>query len=82
MLARMKPVRLCNGCGERLDDVSSAMRRHASDLSRALDKTAAAKLTEERLDALRTDLFAPFNRAQAAWNVYRDHLIEHGVTLP
>ena len=58
------------------------MRRHAADLSRALDMLKADKLTDERLDDLTTMLFASFNQAEAAWNVYRDHLIGHGVAIP
>jgi hypothetical protein len=79
MLAHMKPVRLCHGCEQRLMDLSDAVRRHAADVSRALDTARRANPTEEQLDDFRTALFASFNRTEAAWNVYCDHLREHGV---
>jgi len=47
-----------------------------------MNTARTAKLTEEQRDEFTTILVASFNEAEAAWNVYRDHLIEHGVPLP
>ena len=61
-----------------MQDASAAMRRHAFQMSRALDLIRGGHLTEEEHQEWKTSLSASFNEAQSAWDTYREHLIEQG----
>ena len=38
-----------------------------------------AEHTEEQRQEFAANLVATFNHAQGAWDVYRQHLVEHGI---
>jgi len=65
--------RICPACERRLNETSDAMRRHASRMSRAMEAP------EDRRPEFKAMVTASFLEAQAAWDAYRDHLIEHGL---
>ena len=81
----MQPTRICRACDRRLRSASDAIRRHTSLMARAI-ALSKAEHTEEQRQRFAADLVAMFNDAQAAWDSYRQHLIEHGLfqteTLP
>jgi len=72
---------VCAGCQQRLDTASTAMRRHAAELNSALQSARSGRLTEEIRQSLQMSLSASFSEAQSAWDMYRAHLIEHGIKL-
>jgi phenylacetate-coenzyme A ligase PaaK-like adenylate-forming protein len=78
MLADMEPVRACANCERRLQEASAAIRRHSSLMETGI-KQSRTDHTEEERQAYRARLEATFNDAQAAWDAYREHLIEHGI---
>jgi hypothetical protein len=57
------------------------MRRHASELSRALEASRTSELSEEQLEEFTNLLVTSFKGAQGAWEEYREHLRGHGVPL-
>jgi len=69
---------LCHICDERLTDVSNAIRRHASVTHTAIE-LAKSDATEEQWKVFKDSLAASFHEAHAAWDAYREHLIEHGL---
>jgi hypothetical protein len=73
----MLPNHLCPKCEQSLADATIAMRRHASQMTQAINLLRSGP-TEEQRQQFRSDLVATFNDAQSAWDAYRDHLIEHG----
>jgi hypothetical protein len=73
----MLPTRICQGCDQRLKAASNAMRRHASEMSKAIHMARSVDVTEEQRQDVTTRLVETFNDAQAAWDTYREHLIEH-----
>ena len=77
------PIRICHGCAERLTTASNALRRHASQMQAAIQLTRT-RPTEQQLEDARTNLRESFNQAQAAWDEYSAHLMEHGIlsTMP
>jgi hypothetical protein len=72
-------TQLCPGCTKRLDEASSALRLHASEMNRAFELSRNAGLTEERMQTLKTRLAETFNEAQSEWDAYREHLAQHGI---
>jgi hypothetical protein len=77
----MQSVRICPGCEQRLHNAADAIRHHAALMSRGVSFSRAEHPREE-LHQLKANLEATFNEAQAAWDAYRDHLIEHGILPP
>jgi hypothetical protein len=69
---------LCHVCDERLTEVSNAMRRHASVMHTAIE-LAKSDVSEEQWTGFKDNLAASFLEAHAAWDAYREHLIEHGL---
>jgi len=55
------------------------MRRHTADMAKAVDWARSDNPTEEQRQEFKTRLMASLNDAQSAWDVYREHLIEHGL---
>jgi hypothetical protein len=74
----MPPVLVCYGCEQRLTDVSTAIRRHASQMSRSIQMVRNG-LSEEQEKNLKGPLMTSFNEAESLWESYRRHLIEHGI---
>jgi len=56
-----------------------AVRRHTAAAFRAIE-VARSNPTEEKRRENRAMVAASFQEAQTAWDDYRKHLIEHGVT--
>jgi hypothetical protein len=74
----MLPTIICPGCDELLTEVSNTMRHHATVMRTAIELAKIGPTEEQRKD-ITNSLVASFNDAQAAWDAYRSHLIEHGV---
>jgi len=55
------------------------MRRHATDMSKAIQLVRNGGGSEEQRQELTARLLASFDDAQSAWDTYREHLIEHGL---
>ena len=72
-------IRLCGDCDRKLLDASTTLRRHASEMNRALQLVRAGSVTEDQVQDLRNNVWASLNDAEAAWDTYRQHLIEHGL---
>jgi hypothetical protein len=70
--------RLCSACDQQLTIASNAMRRHASQMSKALHLVQSASAAEVQRQDFRINLVVSFNEAQSAWDAYREHLIDHG----
>ena len=73
-------IRICPECEHRMSDAASAMRRHGSQMDAAV-QFAQTELSEEERKQLGARLTASFNEAQAAWDAYRQHLIQHGFDI-
>jgi len=78
---REAAARICPKCELLTDKATAAMRHHASDLCTNLPLMEENPSEEARL-GLRAKATASFAEAQAAWDAYRDHLIEHGFVPP
>jgi hypothetical protein len=74
----MPPTLICPVCDQRLRSASDAMRRHSSVMARAI-ALSQAEHTEEQRREFTANLVGTFNDAQVAWDVYRQHLVEHGI---
>jgi len=74
-----KLPRICHQCDDRLEQASRAMRSHASVMRTALDLVRRGGWTEEQRQDFTTRLVTSFNNAQSAWDLYREHLMEHGI---
>ena len=70
---------VCHGCDERLTQASYAMRRHANMMRMAIEEAKAESLNDEKRKDYTEELWATLNEAQAAWDAYLSHLIEHGL---
>ncbi len=75
----MNRTTICHGCDERISNAASAMRRHASEMHKAIELAKDESLTDELRKDYKDSLIATFNDAQSAWDAYREHLIEHGL---
>lgn len=75
----MLPISVCPGCERRLTEASQAIRRHATDMSKAIQWVQNGGGSEEQRQAFKARLLASFNDGQSAWDAYREHLIEHGL---
>ena len=76
-------VRACLSCPEcerRTADAAYALRHHASQMADALEWVERG-LSEEGRQELVDKARVSFIEAQAAWEAYREHLIEHGLIL-
>ena len=81
MPADVKFTRVFPRCEQFLYGASLAMRRHATLMETAitLSRTEHSEKERQRFKAM---LDATFNEAQAAWDAYRNHLVEHGILSP
>jgi hypothetical protein len=61
-----------------MTDAANAMRRHATQMLEAIQLAQTDLSEEERLET-GAKLAASFSEAEGAWNVYREHLIQHGI---
>jgi hypothetical protein len=71
-------MQVCNACEQRLSAAAHAMRRHATQVLQAIEigrKNPADDVRQQQ----RALIYASFKETQAAWNAYRDHLVEHGL---
>ena len=71
------PILICHECDRWLTDAYTAMRRHVSQMSRAL-QWADTNPDEAHKQQVRAEVVATFNKALAAWDVYREHFRKHG----
>jgi hypothetical protein len=78
----MIKLTICAECGRLLTDAAELIRRHEADLTLGLRLNAQSYLTEETRQQLAPGVVGSFNAAQAAWDAYREHLIEHGLLEP
>ena len=76
---RMITIKLCGDCDRKLAAASQALRHHSAEMSKAIERVHAGSLTAEEHQDLRTRLWVSFNDAEAAFDTYRQHLIEHGL---
>ena len=72
-------AKVCPECEQRLLEATIAIRRHESDLNDVRQCVLDDDLTGQTKRVLRIDLPASFNDTQAAWDAYREHVIEHGI---
>lgn len=70
----------CPECEQRTCDAAYTLRRHASQMAEALDLVKRGLSEEERQEVV-AKARVSFIEAQAAWDAYREHLIEHGLNL-
>lgn len=70
---------VCHGCDERLTATANAMRHHASVMHMAIEEAKAESVTDEKRKYYTDRLRVTLNDAQAAWDAYRLHLVEHGL---
>ena len=82
MLPSMLPIPICSTCEQRLREASIAMLRHGADMQTAIEMRRRGKPTEKQRQKFVATLVASFNAAQSAWDVYREHLIKHGLLKP
>ena len=75
----MQPTIVCHECDQRLTHASNAMRHHATVMHRAIKLAKADSLTGELRKEYTDSLRVTLNDAQAAWDDYRSHLVEHGL---
>jgi hypothetical protein len=61
-----------------MTNVANAMRRRGTQMTAAI-QLAKTDLSEENRQETAAKLAASFNEAQAAWDAYRGHLIQHGL---
>lgn len=73
------PIKPCPGCEQRLLQASGAIRHHESQMNTVMELAQTGRMTEEVKPDFKVMLVASFNEAQAAWDAYREHLIEHGI---
>jgi hypothetical protein len=71
--------RPCHACAERLNAATAAIRRHAGQMSQASDLARKYDFTEPVRQEFKARLVESLYEAQAAWDAYRDHLIEHAL---
>ena len=79
ILNPMNRTIVCHGCDERLTKAATAMRRHASEMHKAIELAKADSVTDELRKEYTDSLIATLHDAQSAWDAYRSHLIEHGL---
>jgi hypothetical protein len=78
----MLKLRICAECGRLLTDVTVAMRQHQTDMLLGMKLNLEGYLTEEVRERMAPEVMASFNRAQALWDSYREHLVGHGLLEP
>jgi hypothetical protein len=61
-----------------MTDAALAMRRHESDMTRAI-QLSKTDLSEEQRQETAATAAASFHEAQSKWEAYRQHLIQHGL---
>ena len=71
--------RLCNQCEQLLIAAANARRRHSAQVTETLELRKTEIETEEVLRERRARLLASLDEAQAAWDCYRGHLVQHGI---
>ena len=71
-------IRICPECEHRMYAAANAMRRHGTQMARAIE-LAKTDLSEEKRQEAGANLVTSFNEADRAWNTYPHHLIEHGI---
>ena len=64
---------------KRLTAAATAMRRHATVMHEAIKDAKSESLTDELRKEYTDSLRVTLNDAQAAWDAYRSHLVEHGL---
>ena len=72
---------VCKGCEERLNNASYALRRHSAALTTAMNTAQANSISEEDFENYRSEMRTTFQEAQAAWDAYCQHMVEHGFSI-
>ena len=75
----MIATRICKECEQCLRQAATAIRFHETDLHKGLQLNEQGLLTEEFRREFAPVVVTSFNKAQAAWDAYREHLIGHGL---
>jgi hypothetical protein len=75
----MIETRICAECELLLMKAATTIRYHETDMHRGLQLNERGYLTEELRQELAPVLVSSFNKAQAAWDAYREHLVGHGL---
>ena len=70
-------LRICPKCEQRLKDAGIAIRYLETGIHRGLELNEQGYLTEECRRELAPELVSSFNKAQEAWDAFREHLIGH-----
>lgn len=78
----MIQTKICAGCSRLLNEAMTAIRYHETDMGNGIKLNLEGYLTEDLRKELAPGLVDSFNRAQAAWDAYREHLIGHGLLKP
>ena len=72
---------VCKGCAERLSNASYAIRHHSAAMDTAIGAARGEAITEEEFEKYREQVRTSFKEAAAAWDTYRQHLVEHGFAV-
>ena len=75
-------TKICAKCEALLDDAIVALRQHRMQMSTGISLNVHGYLTEELRKELAPILVGSFILAQAAWDDYCGHLIQHGLLTP
>ena len=71
------PILICYECDRLLTAAYTAMRRHASQMSRAI-QWANNHPSEAHEQQVRAEVVASFNQALPVFDAYREHFRKHG----
>jgi hypothetical protein len=75
-------TRACPRCQKLLGEAVVGLHIHESHLARGTSLNVNGYLTEQLRKQLAPDAAESLSAAQAAWDVYCKHLIEHGLLTP
>ena len=78
----MIPTKICAECQALLEGVVVALRQHETQMTTGISLSMKGYLTEELRKEFAPVLVESFNVVQVAWDVYREHLIQHGLITP
>ena len=70
-------VPICYECDRLLTAAYTALRRHVSQMSRAI-QWANNHPSETHKQQISAEVMASFSQALATWDVYREHFRKHG----
>jgi hypothetical protein len=74
--------RICARCDELLEKAITFVRQHETQAYTGASMKVNGPLNEQLRGKFDPRSVESFSVAQAAWDAYREHLIEHGVLTP